>query len=583
MKYHSKISRAKIILLSLIIGIIYILPHILFAIEMKGNYRIFFAAEDEETEVYTSRIREVYDGHYYISDPFLYEGKSKPHFRSYLSELILGLFGKVFHLPITSLFILNNFIFPVAVFLLIFYFLFLLTKSVNLSLAGSSFILLVQFPEILRLLINGTNTELLFSRAVNPSISFIFFILCLIFTYKSLRDIKPLGTFFSAAFFGVIFYTDPYYWSHIAIGYSLFFFYLLSKRKLKELRAQTLIILGGLIISVPYWINAARVIKLPFFDELIMRSGLYYSHKPLLLKTPIFAALLLLFFYKNKDFNFYFLGSFLIAGLLGMNQQVISGKDLESWHWYYYTEKQLTIMSGILLAKNFLAGESNFLQRIGRGFNKKIFLISCFILIIMSGLYTQLYYYRNSKEGQKKRQFLYDAFLWLNKNTEPESVVLASGAVSLILPVYTHNNVYIAGYIYESIIPDLEIMERFFVFGRIFGMDKGRMTDYILRHKEAFFGMRLAYRQYKNIEDFFESNRIPEIISENYKNSRQEDILSLLKRFRLDYIFYSPYEREVASADLDKHQFLNKVYDKNNVQIYRTIKDIKDKKGDSSK
>jgi hypothetical protein len=284
---------------------------------------------------------------------------------------------------------------------------------------------------------------------------------------------------------------------------------------------------------------------------------------------------LLIFFYKERDFNFYFIGSILIAGLLCTNQQVVSGKDLESWHWYYCTEKTIAIITGIVLLNNFLTKRANFLQRILKGLNygrlKKPFLVSSFIFIILSGLYIQLSYYKSVKDSQKERQFLYSAFQWLNDNTEVDSVVLASEPVSLILPVYTHNNVYIARYIYESVVSDSEIMDRFFIFARLFGMDKEEITSYVINHINTFFGMRPGDPKYKSLEDFLISNKVLENITKKYEYFKKEDAFSLLRRFRVDYLFFSPYERNLSKMSPENYPFLHKVYDTKDIRIYKIM------------
>lgn len=563
------ISKWKIILFSLIIGAVYLLPHILFKIEMKGNYKIFFASEEEENEVYTARIREVYDGHYYITDPYIYENKSKPYARAFLPPLISGIFGRIFNLSILQLFIMSNFIFPIFIFLLISYFLFILTKSQNLSLLGSFFILLTDFPESIYFLIRGLNLSPLFSRLINPLFNFTFFILCLIFTYKALHNIKISFIFLGGLFFGLLFHSDPYFWSYVVVSYFILSIYLISKKSFRQLKALIFIILAGLLISMPYWANVIKVSGFPYFSEVITRHGLYHSYQPTLVKLYIVSILSFSTFYKNRDFNFYFIGSLLIGGFLCMNQQVISGRKLGSHQWYSNMANQITVIAGIVLLNNLL-------QRISQKFDykrfKKIFLIFFFCLLIASGFYIQLSYYENTKGEVRKKQFLYHAFMWLNDNTETESVVLADDPVSLILPVYTHNNVYIARYIFESLVSDSEIMDRFFIFARLWGMDEEEIIAYIKKHRFMFFGVRPGDPKYKNDEDFFILNRIFENASKKYRYFEKTDILALLKRFRVDYIFYSPYEKEISRVDLNKYPFLYKVYDKGDVQIFKIIR-----------
>lgn len=508
----------------------------------------------------------------------IYENKSKPYIFSWFVELILGIMGKSFNIPFVPLLIFTNCVLPVALFLALFYFLFILTKSHNLSLLGSSFILLSGFPEIITHFINGSYIELRF-LSWDVTYTLMFFILCAIFTYKSIVNSKIAYISLAGVFFGSLFYCHPSAWSYIIISYTLFSLYLLFKNRFTQLGTLVFIFLIGLIISVPYWLNLSRLMKLPYFSELLIRVGLFYSHQPELLKLPIIALLLFIFLYRKRDLIFYFISSFLLAAFLSMNQQVISGVNPGAWRWYLYIAKHIALIAGVVLLNNLLIQNSEFLEKIFQGFNYKrvkiFFLGLVFAILMVTGLYSQVYYYEKWRDEQKEKQALYDAFQWLNSHTEVDSVILAPDFASMQLSTYTHNNTYVVSPIFESVMPNAEIIERYFIFARLFGLNSEEVIKYIQKYTSVWFGMRTDVPKYKYYDDSFRLKAISEVVYNDYNYFQKQDLLGLLRRYRIDYIFYNPEEIMLSKIDLNTYPFLSKLYDKSGIQIYKLLNDYK--------
>lgn len=571
----------KITLLALIVGLVYVFPHILFIVEMKKDFHLFFIDTPDE-EIYAGRIREIYDGRYLIKDAYIYENKSKPYVRTSLSELTMGLLGKIFNLPINQLFIFADFIFPITIFLLVLYFLFIVTRSLNLALFGSVMVIFGDFIDIIYcFIIKHEPFFLIFSRLINPQVHFIYFMLSLIFTYRVLKNSRTVNIVLAGLFFGLLFYTYPYFWSFFLVVYLLLVTYFIFKKDFPSIKAILYIIIEGLIISLPYWVNYIHLSRLPYYLEIVTRIGLFHAHRPLILKLPLISIIIFLL-YKRRDFNFYFIFSLLVSVFLCMNQQIITGRELEPFQWYWCPGRQIMIISWIILIYNFLINNQDFLKRFSLKLNYKLFgkylFITFLTLNIIMHFSVHVFNYEKMKQRQKGLQFLHEPFLWLNKNTKFDDVVLASNEVSLLIPVFTHNNVYRTPYIYETILSDVEIIDRFLIFSRLFGVSKSKIIEYVINHKSLadidseFFGNRSLDLRYKNKKEFYISNKIEEKITERYRLIVEKDIYTLLGQFRVDYIFYSPYEKEISNINLDKYQFLKKVYDKDNVQIYQFIR-----------
>lgn len=538
------------------------MPHILFILEEGRGYRLFFKAY-EEGQLYAARVREVYDGNYFSSDPYIYENKHKPYIRPFLSEYLMGALGRISGLSINNLFIAGDFIFPVIIFYFLFYFLNLLVRCPPLSLVGSMAILLAEAPDSLTGLakLGFPDWFLTFGRTISPQVHYIFFISCLIFVYRALADGKKIHILLSGLFLGLLFYVYAHFWAYIFAGMIILSLYFLARREFKQARAVLFIFIAALVISIPFWINWLNLMHLPFYEEVITRVTLHRSGHIVISKLSILTLFIFGAFYRKRDFRFFFIFSFLLAGLLCMNQQVLTGRTFDPQIWHIYANRQMAVIAGIVLLERFL--EKNKFREV---FIRK-FLIAGLAFIISTGAIIQVCNYQKAKYAQARQQSLYGAFAWLENNTEKEDVVLAGDAVSLLIPIHTHNNIYWSGYIFDYANSDSDILERFFLLARIRGMSESEVIDYILTHRQKghsdFFGVRYegqGRRKSGRTANVKLPQDLYDYIIRRYRAFKGEDIKTQLLRFRADYLFYSPYEASISRAGFKIEPFLEKVY-----------------------
>lgn len=567
-----RLIKGKVILYALVVGAIYILPHILFILEEGKNYHLSFKMYEWEARYYAARVREQYDGNYLSSDPYTFENKTKPYIRPFLSEYIVGTLGRILGLSIDNLFILGDFLFPIVIFCLFFYFLNLLVRSQSLSLLGAMVILLAEIPDSLTALLKLSPPEtfiLTFARPIYPQFSYIFFIASLIFIYKSLINGKIMDILLSSFFLGLLLYIYFYHWIYIFVGLAVLSLYLALKRQLKQIKIIFFILTWSLALSIPFWINYLRLIHLPFYNEPLTRIGLMASHHIFILKLSPLVLITFVIFYRKRDFNFLFLFSFLFGSLLCMNQQVLTGWKFVPEHWYYYADKQMAVVAGILLLDSFLKG-SRFRERfIG------VFLITGFTFSICMGISIQVYNYEKKKYIQHQQQDLYEALVWLQNNTKKDDVVLASDVVSMLIPIHTHNNVYWSSAIIDYANSDKDILERFFLLARLFGMNEDEVVNYILTYRGVFFGNHYEEPLYQKSGQKARVNLVQDLydyIIQCYRVFKREDLKTVLRRFRVDYLFYGPYEQLISQGRFKKDSFLDKFYDSRGIQIYKIIR-----------
>ncbi len=161
-------------------------------------------------------------------------------------------------------------------------------------------------------------------------------------------------------------------------------------------------------------------------------------------------------------------------------------------------------------------------------------------------------------------QALAPAVAWLNKHTEPESVIL--GMVGLrgqnqhistdaVIAAYTSNNVYISGHArYYAVPPMSELMDRWYNLMYVMGITSQEDFNLFINEMYGeFYGMVPLKSSF-----------------EEYQKKLRNDVYSELTRYRLDYLIFGPRERKAFKIDPGKtYSFLRKMYDDRVVQIYQ--------------
>jgi len=133
------------LIISFIIGLLFFLPNILIPLlqdNPSADYSPLVATTFavEET-VYAAGIREVFDGHFFVNDPQIYENKDSPSYVAILPNLILGLAAKILG-SLPRLYLLCDFLCPAVIFLLVYTLLFKITRQAWVSCLGGVTVLI---------------------------------------------------------------------------------------------------------------------------------------------------------------------------------------------------------------------------------------------------------------------------------------------------------------------------------------------------------------------------------------------------------------------------------------------------------
>lgn len=275
---------------------------------------------------YLSLINESSKGNWRLGSPYILEWRYAPYLNPSLSINAAGLFKRILGLDIKSYAAIMGYL---AVF----------------SIMA---LLLTAFSQIFRFSYFGylAATTYIFSprvimwnRTWSPEINFIPLALFLVFYFSKFSFWKrEFGLAFLA---GILFYIYPYYWTFaialLGVGDIWEFG---CQRKIIWNRLYKYLIIAG--IASWYVIHLWQLYQLPYYQESIVRIGALHSRFPAGLYTQAFLlASLVLFFLLNKyvfprmDLGMiaggalYKIAAGLVAGLIVLNQQLITGMQLE--------------------------------------------------------------------------------------------------------------------------------------------------------------------------------------------------------------------------------------------------------------
>ena len=544
------------LLLGIIIGAIYVYPDVRFILESNELYKgIGFTGTSEELS-YLSRVNGIYKGSYNLSDIYLFEHQNDPWFRPFIGEFIIGNIGKILNISITELDILMSFILNVILSILIFIFSYQLTKSVKLSIICSFAIMfgynvftadIIILKEIFAW---NYSKPLWFLRPISPQFYYIPFFIALIYTNRAItpsakiKDIAIAGMTLS-----ILFYCNVYYWTFIYAGLGVLLLIFFGINEKKGISSIIYIYIISAIISIPYWISVFKVVNHPDYKHLQETYMMFNSRKVFLYAPYIVPAIvisILLFIYKHKAR--FFIISFLIGGIVCLNQQVISGKTILQ-QWSFYSNKTFLIIS-IIVSIHLVVNKYlklyfyKYSNLISNNFYKTILATIVVLFFTSTAFSQQNNYYHANKKVFLEKQKLSNSYKWLKENTNKTDVILTDPFQDFSDPLtnyrflltYTDNFSYIADEGYMLISKE-EVFYRILSALFFLGYGEADIEKYINKLNQLYKGADPYIGISQPSEDYYENIRIM------YKTLTGRHPLESLEKYKVDYVLIENDDR----------------------------------------
>ena len=584
-------------LISIVVGGIYVshhffIPRVIDSLR-EAYYPVTLQAYFDEASFYGHRAHAAYLGQWNLGDIHTAEYEGGPALMPLLSPVVLGFLGRISG-SMARGFIISDFIFPAAIFFLIYAICYELTSRRTGSLLASSLFLFiptigVSLPPVSWTHINemmraffpfgfGEST-LFFSNFEDPKITFLFFTFALWVLVRALKEKTPRRAIFGGIGFGLLFYVYLYAWATFVVTLALLFILLLCLKDNDRAVIVLKVLLIGFGVSIPYWINLAGLYQLPQGHEIAARAGREISHAlrvATVWKSYVRIAVLmpLLAFFVLKDdgarrWKIILVSAFLLSYAVVVNVQVVTGFNIHPDHWYRVQFLPVMLAVFLLLAAAYDGLARGRMRMIGK------WTAFAFLVYFLAG---QAYYqYALSSDAAYAKNFVVprarmEAYQWLSEHTSKGSVVAAfSFETNRELPLHTHNKIYVPHGLL-TIAPDEEIWDRFFFVNRLFGVLPDEFRKRIKEGSVAYYLFEERYTSQEFDSAFRESERrFPQSLIDEKTRQYEAHVESkdVTPRYQLDYVYTDERDGGYGMI-LDDVVWLEKVYDNGTIKIYKS-------------
>ena len=302
---------------------------------------------------------------------------------------------------------------------------------------------------------------------------------------------------------------------------------------------------------------------------------MFYTHQPmpnkvLLVGLLIFLPCLIYEFYKKnqtgqKIENWWWLClSFLLGGLLALNQQILTGQTIWPYHFVQYTVPLVMVVL-VVLFYNFIKSRLPKIWRLGTA------AVFIFLSVFAFATIRNFSYRGDDRVGDMEKLQKYSGILeWLNSNAPKDSVVLtkdSEDSLQTLIPALTSSNTYRTNWLQLSLIPAERIYHNYLVFLRINEIKLEEVRGYLQQHQSEF---RISF--FTDWDMLFAAgdseyiNQKIEQIADDYQLFIKKDFTTELKKYRLDYIMSAGPLSENAQVEL---RGLAEVWNSGDIFIYK--------------
>lgn len=561
--------------------------------------------QTDNEDTYLSRIHEILDGYYAVGSFSFFEYKNQPPLSPPGGEFFYALPSMVFGISLVNILIISRFILPVILFLLVYILIRRLTvglpgffNKIN-AIAGALWVTLgynlIDWRNIFNFLTGRQDilagSFLVWSRPVNPILGaiFLFSFLLLLWALWHKTRYRKTGIIFAGLFLTLMIASYFFSWGMALSIWGVLTVIALAKKEWLVIKSFIGVLLSALIFSSPYWYMSWQASQSPWYADSVLRSGLFYTHYPLLNKLilAVLALYLVLvgwsWFIKNRPFSFslgylrkffesleawhWFCLSFILGALLAYSQQIITGITIWPYHFSQYSIP-LAMVVVMALLFNIIKEKSIYLWASAAG------------LIIMAalfyGVYIQASVYQNNFSYYATVQPYAEVFNWLNQQPKDCVVLVRQDAEEIIrlntlIPALTHCNNLVSIDGVFSLMPNDRLLFNYLIFLRINNIKPEKIDSYLAKNKneaESYLfsnwqGLHHA-KDFPDVSDKLLEERIKKF-PQDYREFYAKDFKKELSLYRLDYILSAGPLAEEVFKQLTG---LKLVFNKNNLFIY---------------
>ena len=580
-----------------LVGVIYVAPHIAFRISLGDAYQGIPMMGTANEEYYIGRIQEILDGHPLVGSFTFFEHKEALPLTVPAGEFLFALPSLLFGFSPVAVLQCARFVLPFILFMLVYLLVYELCKNRSVSfskmtslVAGLSVTLGYDAVNYRRLFAFFAGDQslaesfFLWSRPVHPVLGVVLLFACLLCLWHIVSDSryrKPalwLGTFALALAIPTYFFS----WGMILSVWAMLLLMYALRKRFDVVRDLAYLFGGALFLTIPYWVLAYHAGKDLAYAESVLRSGLFYTHYPLLNKLVLLTlviyglfALIAFFARKRTDTNSIFVSpsyrfglALALGGLLAFSQQILTGVTIWPDHFVQYA-----------IPLNMVALLALFHNEIGERWPKvwKSLVTILILFTLWYGAWSQVVVYRNLYPSARELQSASPLFTWLN-SARPECVVLtleeepATWNLNGLIPAFTHCNIYVDNGS-SVLMPFDDVYQRYLMLLRLKGVTPDTIASYMASHEGELRAYLFSnwkgtynYAHFPDVHDDLLAERIRNLPSD-YREFFAQDAVAMLRTYAFDFVVVKGSEK----GDVTLREVLptvRKVFETNEVRVY---------------
>ncbi|MEK7584224.1 MAG: hypothetical protein AAB490_03190 [Patescibacteria group bacterium] len=534
------------IMLAVCVGILVFAPQYLSRLALGPAYQgVPFLYLDNELN-YLARIQDIVRGDWLGDDSVFYE---------YSDESILPPIGEYFYAipslllrgsPVTIV-IASKFLFPAALFLLIYAVMIQLTGSPRAFKAKITAIAVALLSTLgyglidLRSAIATFSGQLhatdlnIWTRPVNPIIGALLFFAFLVALWR----LHAGRGMWARIWAGIVLGLSITYFFSWALSLTFLIVVTISYALRKQAKriVDHIIVFGiSVLVQLPFWINAVMHFG-NGDDSLARRNGLLLLHAPmmnkvLLVGTLFFVCVTLYQYVREKKLGdwWWFSVSLLAACWVVFNQQILTGRTVWPDHFVQFSIPVVIIVTYVILYRYILPR------------SVALWIIPVALAIagsLTAGIFSASSY-RYSMDDYRKQQNDAPFIRWANESTAEQCVILAYEKgyyLSYLIPAFTHCKVY-SSYDAYSGVPRERIIHNMLVLLRLRQIQPANVKSFL----ESNVSREINTYLFEDWIQIFETEVTPqsrakiEMVADAYAEFYTEDFATAIRKYKLDYI-----------------------------------------------
>ncbi len=573
--------------LSLLVGALYVAPQFLIKRKLAADGKPFVLSQffytSDEAHNYLQRNREVYDGGFPPKDLF-FDG-DRPNIFPVLPAIVFTPYIWFFN-NLNWAYLALSFDLSALIFLVFFGLGWVVSGrnylwSIFVGLLGALTPAAIHMPRaflspqlfadiVLKNFYPGVSTlldRLFLNRIDDPLITFLVYVPAIALLVAFWKNPSRKLAIATGIVSGLLFYAYFHYWVYWAIVLGLLLTYAFLGRRTDQLRWRMFLILFGIfiLISIPYWVNYLQFSGLPGADEYAQRIGIETGRFfrlenvwPDYLGYLALTVAIYFVWWRRGNRNLAALGwIFVLAIFVAWNVNLVTGFVPQPGHWRKAISPVYFAVTLMLAYEFFRKVES-----------KK----AALILLLLSSLLVAKKVVNVLKFVDPPTKFLktytqpnslVDSWNWINGNLRKESRVAGlSFQSSIKLAAFTSLRPFLP---WSGITPatNLEIEERYLATNKSFGVPA---ADFEKRLRENLDDDHLnLYNKYFKDQESIPEEKIADLVS------RYKLLVVDFPSLGINYVYYGPDDRRIATVDLSVNKNLKLVYKSGGVEIYQIL------------